>query len=185
LASTFNRQPQRARHSSDNAAAITAALTFGDGDEEHTAYRKIVHPASGAHARYALRALAGWEIATMNITVDLVIVGITPAGMAAAIDAARCGRRVLVVDRSTSKARLRRFRHALANSGSGLQRQVRFAIGVDVVCVDRAKRVEAVVLRRIRTRQLVAVNASDLLVTAAEPVLTVVGSPDIRSTLHS
>jgi hypothetical protein len=140
-------------------------LFLGASLEEYRAYRKIMHAASRSDVRRPFRTLAGWDIGTMNITVDVVIVGITRAAAAAAIDAARCGRRVLVVDRSTSHARWRRFRRALTNAGIRWGPQVRFAIGVEVVCVDGANGVEAVVLRRIRTRRLVAVNASDFLVT--------------------
>jgi len=103
----------------------------------------------------------------MNRTVYLVIVGITSTGIAAAVDAARRGRRVLVVDRSTSHARRQRLRRALNTAGSRLQDQVSITIGVDVVCVDGANGVEAVVLRRLRTGRLLAVNASEFLVTTA------------------
>src|SRR5262245_32455227 len=100
----------------------------------------------------------------MSRTVDLVIVGLTAAGTAAAIDAARQGRRVLVVEPLWSPAARRRLRRAGTKVGRGLPRQVSVVMGVDVVCVDGANCVEAVVMRHVRTGRLVAVNASDILV---------------------
>jgi choline dehydrogenase-like flavoprotein len=103
----------------------------------------------------------------MSTRVDLVIVGMTAAGAAAAVDAARAGRRVLVVDRSTSRTRRRRLRLALTRAGGGLHRQVSVRLGVDVVCVAGARSVEAVVLRRVRSGRLIGVNTSNLLETTA------------------
>ena len=103
----------------------------------------------------------------MSARVDLVVVGLTAAGAAAAVDAARGGRRVLVVDRSTSRVRRRRLRLALTRAGRGLSRQVSIALGVDVVCVAGAGRVEAILLRRVRTGRLIGVNTSNLLDTTS------------------
>ena len=100
----------------------------------------------------------------MNRSVDLVIVGLTPAARAAAIAAAQGGRRVLVVDPTTRRSRCRRFRRALGCGLAGA-RLVSVLTGVEVVCVDGAPGVEAVVLRRLSSGRLLAVNAGELLVT--------------------
>ncbi|MGE0042803.1 MAG: FAD-dependent oxidoreductase [Vicinamibacterales bacterium] len=98
----------------------------------------------------------------MSRTVDLVIVGVTPAGLEAAIAAARAGRRVLLVDRSMSAAARRRAPQALAAEGPDVRRRVRVWTGFEVVCVDGVGGTEAVVLRHVRTGRLVAVNASEV-----------------------
>lgn len=100
----------------------------------------------------------------MNRSVDLVIVGLTPAARAAAIAAAQVGRRVLVVDPTTRRPRCRRFRRVLGCGLAGT-RLVSVLTGVEVVCVDGAPGVEAVVLRRLGSGRLLAVNARELLVT--------------------
>lgn len=92
----------------------------------------------------------------MSRTVDLVIVGLTDAARAAANEAARDGRRVLVVDVKTSSDRRRRFRRSL---GRDVRHRVSVMTGVEVVCVDGVKEIEAVLLRQVRTRRLIGINA--------------------------
>ena len=101
----------------------------------------------------------------MNRSVDLVIVGLTAAARSAAIAAARGGRSVLVVGRTNCRSRCRRFRRDLAAGLGGARRQVSVLTGVEVACADGAPGIEAVVLRRIRSGRLIAVNARALLVT--------------------
>jgi NADPH-dependent 2,4-dienoyl-CoA reductase/sulfur reductase-like enzyme len=86
--------------------------------------------------------------------------------MAAAIEAARRGLRVLVVIR-TRRARFGgRLRRSVRAAGEGLHRQLTVLTGAEVVCVDGIHSVEAVVIRRIRTGRLIGVNASAILVFA-------------------
>lgn len=100
----------------------------------------------------------------MSTTVDLVVIGGTAAGLETAIAAARDGRRVLVVDRSTSATGRRRVRRALADAGSDVRALVRVWTGFEVVCIDGVRGVEAVVLRCVKTGRLVAINASEVFV---------------------
>jgi NADPH-dependent 2,4-dienoyl-CoA reductase/sulfur reductase-like enzyme len=99
-------------------------------------------------------------------TVDLVIVGAHLAVMAAAIEAARRGLRVLVVIRSGRARFGGRLRRSVRAAGAGLHRQLTVLTGAEVVCVDGINSVEAVVIRRLRTGRLIGVNASGILAFA-------------------
>ncbi|MGE3344787.1 MAG: FAD-dependent oxidoreductase [Vicinamibacterales bacterium] len=99
----------------------------------------------------------------MSRTVDLVVVGFTPAGVDAAIAAARAGRRVLLVDRSRSAALRRRVSRVLAAARPEVRALVSVWTGIEVVCVDGVRGTEAVVLRRHPTGGLVAVNAAEVI----------------------
>ena len=99
----------------------------------------------------------------MTRTVDRVIVGAHQAATAAAIESARSGMRVLVVIRSRRTDVVRRLRRALRAAGENGQRHVTVLTGAEVVCVDGVHSVEAVVIRRVQTGRLIAVNASSIL----------------------
>ena len=96
----------------------------------------------------------------MSKTVDLVIVAGDSSGIAAAIDAARLGMRVLVVIGSTRVPSTRRLHRALRAAGTRVRRGVTVFTNAEVVCVDGLDRVEAVIVRRIGTGRLIGVNAS-------------------------
>jgi thioredoxin reductase len=89
-------------------------------------------------------------------TVDLVVTGDETAAAAAAVDAVRCGQRVLVVFRSAGLRTVPRLRRLCRGGKSRL----RVLTNAEVVCVDGVDGVEAVVLRYTRTGRLCAVNAS-------------------------
>ena len=91
---------------------------------------------------------------------DVVIVVGNVSGIAAAIDAARCGMRVLVVMGSTPGPLIRRLRRALRGAGTRVQRDVTVFTNAEVVCVDGLDRVEAVIVRRMGTGRLIGVNAT-------------------------
>ena len=96
----------------------------------------------------------------MTRTVDLVISGDGRAARAAAVDALRCGGRVLIVLRSCGARQAQRLRRGLretAGAGSG---QLTVMASAEVVCVDGVDAVEAVVIRHAPTGRLSAVNAS-------------------------
>lgn len=99
----------------------------------------------------------------MTRTVDLVIVGAHPPATAAAIESARRGLRVLVVIRSRRTGVDGRLRRSLRAAGENVQRKVTVLTGAEVVCVDGVHSVEAVVIRRVQTGRLIAVNASAIL----------------------
>ena len=100
----------------------------------------------------------------MSRAVELVIVGMTPDAGRAAVAAAREGRRVLVVDRSTDRGIVRRFRRSLEDADAVLRRIV-IVSGVEVVCVDGIHEVEAVLLRRLESGMLIGINARAVLVS--------------------
>jgi hypothetical protein len=99
----------------------------------------------------------------MTHTVDLVIAGDDAAAVAAAVDALERGLRVLVVIRSTRSRFARDLRRALGRPGRPASRQITVLTGAEIACVDGVPSIEAVVVRRLRTRRLLAVNASALL----------------------
>jgi NADPH-dependent 2,4-dienoyl-CoA reductase/sulfur reductase-like enzyme len=92
-----------------------------------------------------------------------VIVGGHRVAMAAAIEAARRGMRVLIVIRSMRARFAGRLRQSLRAAGEGLEQHVTVLTGAEVVCVDGIHSVEAVVIRRIRTGRLIGINASAIL----------------------
>src|SRR5688500_10335815 len=99
----------------------------------------------------------------MTRTVDLVIVGARPPAKAAAITSASRGIRVLVVIRSRRAGDDERLRRSLRAAGENVQRQVTVLTGADGVCVDGGHAGEAVVIRRVQTGRLIAVNAPAIL----------------------
>lgn len=99
---------------------------------------------------------------------DLVIVAGDSSAIAAAIEAARSGMRVLVVVGSTRIPLIRPLHRALRAAGARVQRSVTVFTNAEVVCVDGIDRVEAVVVRRIGTGRLIGVNAAAIHVLGAE-----------------
>ena len=93
-------------------------------------------------------------------TVDLVIAGDGRAARAAAADALKSGRRVLVVLRSTDTREARRLRRTVLQAAGSDGDQLRIMMNTEIVCADGVDGVEAVVLRHATTGRLSAVNAS-------------------------
>lgn len=91
---------------------------------------------------------------------DLVVVAGDSSAIPSAIDAARRGRRVLVVIGSARVPWARRFHRELRAAGTRVRRSVIVFTNTEVVCVDGLHRVEAVVVRRRGTGRLIGVNAS-------------------------
>ena len=112
----------------------------------------------------------------MSKAVDLVIVAGDSSGIAAAIDAARRGMRVLVVIGSTRVPLMRRLRRALRAAGTRVRRGVTVFTNAEVVCVDGLHRVEAVIVRRIGSGHLIGVNASAIQVFGAANEASSVGT---------
>jgi thioredoxin reductase len=95
-------------------------------------------------------------------TVDLIVTGHDTAAIAAAVDAVRRGRRVLVVLRSGGARTAQRFRRRLCRAANAANR-LTVMTNAEVVCVDGVDGVEAVIIRHVRTGRLYAVNASAFL----------------------
>jgi hypothetical protein len=106
----------------------------------------------------------------MTRTVDLVIVGMTANGGGAAIDAARRGRRVLVVDESRNRCCCRALRQALKTAGDDCLHRVSILTGVELVWVDGTTAVEVVLFRQIKTGRLIGINTAAVLMTTAFPI---------------
>lgn len=102
------------------------------------------------------------------LTVDLVVTADAGATAAAAVDAVRCGHRVLVVLRSDDAPLVPRLRR-LCRGANG---QLMVMTNAEVVCVDGVDAVEAVVIRRVRTGRLYGVNTSAFLACDSSPVLS-------------
>jgi len=96
-------------------------------------------------------------------TVDLVIDGGGSASHAAARDALKSGRCVLVVLRSDDGRVARRFRRCVCKAANVDVTQMTVMTNAEVVCVDGVDGVEAVVVRYTRTGRLCAVNTTAFL----------------------
>ncbi|MGE0865329.1 MAG: hypothetical protein AB7P34_15655 [Vicinamibacterales bacterium] len=99
----------------------------------------------------------------MTRSVDLVVVGGTAAAIAATIDAVGRGLRVLVVIRRQHPGLAQHLRQAVGAVRTPAPGQLTILAGTEVVCVDGVPDVEAVVVRRLRTRRLIGVNAAAVL----------------------
>jgi hypothetical protein len=101
----------------------------------------------------------------MTTTVDVVIEGEDAAAIAATIDSVARGLRVLIVIRASRSTFARQLREAIATARVVLSpQQITILTGAEVACVDGVERIEAVVVRQLRTRRLIGFNASALLV---------------------
>ena len=98
----------------------------------------------------------------MTRTVDVIVVGSGREAIAAALEQARRKRRVMVVMRSRRSDRARGIRRAIHADVNG-QQQIDVVTGAEVACVDGVNKVEAVVIRDLRTGRLTGVNASQVL----------------------
>jgi len=100
-------------------------------------------------------------------TVDLVVAGSGRSGLHAAIIAARRGGRVLIVLGPDDLASAADVLRSIRSAGAPVRR-VRVMTGAEVACVDGVGRVEAVVVRRVGSPDLVAFNAGGF-VAATSP----------------
>ena len=105
----------------------------------------------------------------MTRTVDLVIVGTTTAGRAAAVDAARRGKRVLMVTDARDGSSFRALRRSLKAAGEGCQERMSVLTGVEVVWIDGTSAVEVVLLRQVATGRLLGINTSAVHLATAVP----------------
>jgi thioredoxin reductase len=96
----------------------------------------------------------------MTGTVDLVISGDGLAARAAAVDALRSGRRVLIVLGSGDGRQAQQLRRCLRKMAGAECGRLWVVTNAAVVCADGVDAVEAVVIRHAPTGRLSAVNAS-------------------------
>src|SRR5690242_7019981 len=105
----------------------------------------------------------------MNRTTDLVVVGMTDAAAAAATDAARHGKHVLIVGDLKDAQYSRALRRSLDAAGAGCRERVSILAGFEVVSVDGIGTVEVVLIRDRRTGALIGINTGAMLATTALP----------------
>ena len=103
----------------------------------------------------------------MNRTADLVVVGMTDAAAAAATDAARRGKHVLILGESQNACYRRGLRQMLDAAGAGCRERVSILAGFEVVSVDGIGAVEVVLIRNVRTGHLIGINTGAMLATIA------------------
>jgi hypothetical protein len=99
----------------------------------------------------------------MTDTTDIVISGAPPAVLAAAVDAAGRGLRVMVVCRSTRKDLAPSLRGMMRAAGVPLRRLVALITDGEVVFADGVGEIEAVVVRLVGSGRLIGINASQVL----------------------
>ena len=99
----------------------------------------------------------------MTRTVDVVIVGGDTAAVAATVDAASRGLRVLVVIRSRRSGFSRHLRQAMGTARMLSSPQISILTGSEIACVDGIKTIEAVIVRQLRTGRLIGFNASAVI----------------------
>ena len=96
-------------------------------------------------------------------TVDVVIAGADAAAMDAALDAARRGRRVLLVIRSRRAGVVRQLRRRLRTPRLSPPPRLMVMTGAEVACADGVSGVEAVVVRDLRTGRLSGFNVQEVV----------------------
>ncbi|HWI17980.1 MAG TPA: hypothetical protein VNT81_09550 [Vicinamibacterales bacterium] len=105
----------------------------------------------------------------MTVTVDVVIVGANQRALAAAVESAQGGNRVLVIARMRDLDLRRRIRRARRAAGIDLSKRIRVLTGAEVECIAGLRTIEAVLARYIQTGRRIDVNAASLLVFDDEP----------------
>jgi 2-polyprenyl-6-methoxyphenol hydroxylase-like FAD-dependent oxidoreductase len=110
----------------------------------------------------------------MTMTVDVVVIGASQAALAAAVESARSGKRVLVIARVRGPGLRRRIRRARSVAGAALSRRITVITGAEVECIAGIRTVEAVLARDVQTGRRVDVNATALLTFEDEPETRIV-----------
>jgi glycine/D-amino acid oxidase-like deaminating enzyme len=105
----------------------------------------------------------------MTMTVDVVVIGAGQAALAAAVESARSGKRVLVIARVRGPGLRRHLRRARSVAGAALSKRITVITGAEVECIAGIRAVEAVLARYIKTGRRVDVNATALLTFEDEP----------------
>jgi hypothetical protein len=105
----------------------------------------------------------------MTMTVDVVVVGSSQGALAAAVESARTGKRVLVIARVRGPELRHRIQRARRGAGAALSGRITVITGAEVECIAGIRAVEAVLARYIQTGRRVDVNATALLTFEDEP----------------
>ena len=102
----------------------------------------------------------------MTMTVDVVVVGTTRSALAAAVEAAQSGKRVLVITRTRGSA-VRRL--VLRATVRVVSKRITVLTEAEVECVAGIGSVEAVLARHMRTGRRIDINTAALLTFDEEP----------------
>ena len=105
----------------------------------------------------------------MTMTVDVVVVGTTQSALAAAIESAQSGKRVLVIAKTRGLELRRRIRRARRVAGAAPSKRITVLTGAEVECIAGVHSVEVVLARCVQTGRRVDVNATALLTFEDEP----------------
>jgi hypothetical protein len=99
----------------------------------------------------------------MTMTVDVVVVGANQRALAAAIESAQRGRRVLVITKTRGPELHRRVRRARGAVGAAVSKRITVLTGAEVECIAGIRSVEAVLARDVQTGRRIDINATALL----------------------
>jgi thioredoxin reductase len=105
----------------------------------------------------------------MTLTVDVVVVGTNRSALAAAIELAQSGKRVLVIARTRGPELRHRIRRARRVAGDVLSKRITVLAGAEVECIAGIRSVEVVLARCVETGRRVDVNTTALLTFDDEP----------------
>ncbi len=97
------------------------------------------------------------------MTVDVVVIGTNPSALAAAIESAQSGKRVLVITKMRGPELRRRVRRARTAAGAVASKRIAVLTGAEVACIAGIRSVEAVLARYLQTGRRVDVNATALM----------------------
>lgn len=103
------------------------------------------------------------------MTVDVIVVGTSPRALAAALESAQNGRRVLVIARVRGAEFRRQVQRARKGAGAGLSGRITVMTGAEVQCIAGTRTVEAVLARYVRSGRRIDINATALLTFDDEP----------------
>jgi thioredoxin reductase len=113
----------------------------------------------------------------MTMTVDVVVVGTSQAALAAAVESAQAGKRVLVMARGRGPELRRRIRRARRVAGAALSRRINVITGVEVECIAGIRTVEAVLARYVQTGRRIDINATAFVTFEDEPETGIADTP--------
>jgi hypothetical protein len=101
----------------------------------------------------------------MITTADLVIEGATSTAFDAAVDAARRGLNVIVVDGAVRRSMMRGLRRRLRDQGIA-PNAITLISGAELVLADGVGGVEAVIVRWLKSGRTIGINTPRVLVTS-------------------
>jgi hypothetical protein len=99
----------------------------------------------------------------MTVSVDVVVIGANHNALAAVVESALSGKRVLLITRMRGPDLRRRMRQLRKAAGAALSQRITVLAGAEVECIAGIRTVEAVLARYLQTGRRVDVNTTALL----------------------